>query len=496
MGVPADGHHVAQKKEGSMTDPEVTFTPTLQFLSNENRTELYHAALQVLEETGMQLLHEEALSLLAAAGCDVSDNHIVKMPRHLVTKANASAPANISIYDRDGHLAMDLGDHRAYFGTGSDLIYALEPGTAQRHHCRLEDIQDAARVGDALANIDFIMSFAHPNEVKPDRAYLVSFWAMASHSIKPIVTTAQGREDLQEIWEVSKLLRGGEGELRAKPYWIHYAEPISPLKHPVDSVDKLLFCARTGMPVIYSPAPIAGSTAPMSIAGHVVQGLAESLFGLVIHQLAAPGAPFIMGMGPAVLDMTTGQCSYNAPEYLMAYMAIVEMHHYLNLPNWGYAGTSDSQIADQQATFEAGLLTFMSAMAGSNLNHDVGYLDFGRTGSLEMIVVLNEIIDQVRRMLKGVPITADTLALNVIQEGAREGQFLTHPHTLQHLRATQWRPELISRMGYEKWVERDGLDLMQRANLKLKKILETHHCAEVSKDLVNQIEARIAAYKE
>ena len=177
----------------------------------------------------------------------------------------------------------------------------------------------------------------------------------------------------------------------------------------------------------------------------------------------------------------------------MAYMAIVEMHHYLNLPNWGYAGTSDSQIADQQATFEAGLLTFMSAMAGSNLNHDVGYLDFGRTGSLEMIVVLDEIIDQVRRMVKGVPITEETLAMDVISEGGRQGQFLTHPHTLQHVRATQWRPGLISRLGYEKWVERDSLDLMQRANAKLTKILGKHQCPKIPENLVEEIEARVAA---
>jgi trimethylamine--corrinoid protein Co-methyltransferase len=140
----------------------------------------------------------------------------------------------------------------------------------------------------------------------------------------------------------------------------------------------------------------------MTVAGHVVQGLAECFFGLVIHQLTAPGAPFLMGMGAAVLDMATSQCSYNAPEYLMAYMGMVEMSHYFDIPNWGYAGTSDAQIPDGQATFEAGLLTYLSTAAGSNLNHDVGYLDFGLTGSLEMIVIMDEVIDQIRRIQKGI----------------------------------------------------------------------------------------------
>ena len=111
-------------------------------------------------------------------------------------------------------------------------------------------------------------------------------------------------------------LRGGPEELAAKPYFTVYLEPMSPLSHPVDSIDKLLFCADHGIPAIYSPAPLAGGTAPITVAGHTCQGVAESLFGLVLHQLRKPGAPFLFGIGPAVLDMATSQSSYNAPEYL------------------------------------------------------------------------------------------------------------------------------------------------------------------------------------
>jgi trimethylamine--corrinoid protein Co-methyltransferase len=228
------------------------------------------------------------------------------------------------------------------------------------------------------------------------------------------------------------------------------------------------------MPVIYCPAPIAGSTAPMTVAGHVVQGLAESLFGLVVHQLAAPGAPFLMGMGPAVLDMATSQCCYNAPEFLMAYLAVVEMSNHLGIPNWGYAGTSDSQIPDGQATLEAGLLTYLSAVAGSNLNHDIGYLDFARAGSLEMIVIMDEVIDQIRRMQQGIEIDEEQLAVEVIGQGARQGHFLTHPHTLRHLRSTQWRPTLICRRGHERWREEGGTTLLDRARERMAHILATH----------------------
>jgi len=477
-----------------MNDIEIAFQPRLSFLAESDKEKIYHAALKVLEDTGMRLLHEDARRLLRDAGCPVEDE-TVRIPSRLVEKAVQSTPSSVAIYNREGELAMDLGGRRAYFGTGSDLMYHIDAG-GKRHQTSLKDIQRSAFVADALPNIDFIMSFAHPHELNPNRAYIESFLAMTLNSVKPIVNTAKGRHDLKAMWEVAKVLRGGENQLRDKPCWIQYAEPISPLKHPFDSVDKLLFCAETRMPVIYSPAPIAGSTAPMTLAGHVVQGLAECFFGLVIHQLTAEEAPFLMGMGAAVLDMATSQCSYNAPEYLMAYMAMVEMSNYFDIPNWGYAGTSDSQLPDGQATFEAGLLSFMAAFAGSNLNHDVGYLDFGLTGSLEMMVILDEMIDQIRRMQKGIPIDEDQLGLETIAAGAAQGQFLTQPHTLKHLRSTQWRPRLINRFGFEQWKTAGETTLLDRGKTRLNQILDTHEVKPLDDRVKAEIQGIVNNYKE
>jgi trimethylamine--corrinoid protein Co-methyltransferase len=474
---------------------EIAMRPTISFLSRDDKDKIHHAAFQILSEIGMKILQDEALALLKDAGCDVADDRMVKIPGDLVQLCIESAPGNIPMYDREGKQVMDLGGHNSYFGTGSDLIYSLDSKTGQRHPCVLEDVNRAAKVADALPNIDFIMSFAHPSDFPARRAYLLSFQSMAANSTKPIVCTAGSREDLRKMWQLSRILRNGESELRSNPYFIYYGEPISPLKYPVESVDKLLFCAEKAIPAIYSPAPIAGSTAPMTIAGHVAQGLAESLCGLVIHQLKAKGAPFIMGMGPAVLDMMTSQCSYNAPEYLLAYMAIVEMSHYYDLPNWGYAGTSDSQIPDEQATFEAGLLSFLSAMAGSNLNHDVGYLDFGRTGSLEMIVVLDEIIDQVRRLYRGIPVNSETLAVDVIKAVGANGNFLTQMHTLNHLRSTQWQPKLISRVGFEKWQSAGSTSLLDRGRDKLQQILQDHQPVPIPEDQARQIQDLVDQFK-
>jgi trimethylamine--corrinoid protein Co-methyltransferase len=474
---------------------EITFRPNLSFLAQEDKEKIHQAVLEILSEIGMRINHDGAMALLTDAGCTVQDDGMVKIPQDLVLKSIDSAPDNIAIYDREANHVMDLGGHRSYYGTGSDLIYSLESETMQRHPCVLEDVAQAARVADAMPNLDFIMSFAHPSDIPASRAYLHSFQTMAANSVKPIVCTAADRGDLSEIWEIGRILRNGEDELQAKPYTIYYGEPVSPLQHAVESVDKLLFCAEKSMPVIYSPAPIAGSTAPMTVAGHVAQGLAECFCGLVIHQLKTRGAPFIMGMGPAVLDMATAQCSYNAPEYLLSYITIIEMSHFYNLPNWGYAGTTDSQVPDEQAAFEAGLETFIAEMAGSNLNHDVGYLDFGRTGSLDMIVILNEVIDQVRRLYRGIPVNDVTLALDVIKEVGADGNFLVHMHTLEHLQSTQWRPELINRTGYDKWQAEGSTSLLERAKKKLQQVLREHRPIPIPAKKAKQIQQLVDHFR-
>ena len=467
----------------------------MTFLTQTDKKQIYQAALEILGEIGMQILQDEALTLLQAAGCTVEAAQIVKIPAKLVENALQTAPHNIRIYNRENTLAMELGGYRAYFGTGSDLMYWIEPEHFTRRLCTLAEVKQAARLCDALPNIDFIMSCAYPSEIEPHRSYLASFQAMAESSVKPIVCTAECRDDLSAMWAIARIIRGSAEALQAQPYFIQYAEPISPLKHPAHSLEKLLFCAEKRLPVIYSPAPLSGSNAPITIAGHVAQGLAECFAGLVIHQLKAPGAPFIMGMGPAVLDMATSQSSYNAPEYYLGYLAIIEMSHYFDLPSWGYAGTSDSQIPDGQATFEAGLATFLAAMAGANLNHDVGYLNFGLTGSLEMIVIVDEMIAEIRRMQQGIPVNAETLALDAIREVGHSGHHLVHPHTLKHLRAVQWRPKLLNRKGHEQW-EKDGrLTLLERAHKQLTDILAKHQPMPLSEEKLQAIREQVAQFK-
>ena len=466
----------------------------LTYLSDADKTAIYEAALEIIGSIGMRVLHPEALELLRATGCGVTGPDLVTIPRELVEKARSTAPAMIEVFDRAGEHAMSLGRHNSYFGTGSDLMSTYDIETGERRPSALADVARAARLCDALPNIDFVMSCAHPNDIEPRRSYLESFKAMVSNTTKPMVMTSEHAGDLAVMCAVAEALRGGPDELAAKPYFTVYLEPVSPLSHPVESIDKLLFCADHGIPAIYSPAPLAGGTAPITVAGHTCQGVAESLFGLVIHQLRKPGAPFLFGIGPAVLDMATSQSSYNAPEYLMTFLCQIEMARWLDLPNWGYGGTSDSQVVDAQAGMEIGELAFLCLAAGSNLNHDVGYLDFGLTASLELIVIVDEYISLNRKLFAGVEVTPATLAVDVVRDVGPGGDFLAHRHTAKNVRTAQWRPTIINRQGHVRWAEEGGLDLAEKARRKALKLLEMHEPAPLPAELAARIDALVGGF--
>jgi len=468
----------------------------LSFLSERAKQDLYDAALEILGGIGMQLNHDGARVMLLDAGATQSPAGHILIPCELVERARETAPEAVTVFDRDGVPAMELGGYNSYFGTGSDLMSTYDLESGEHRPSVLEDVRRAARLCDALPNIDFVMSSAHPTDKDPHLSYLLSFVAMLQNTAKPLVMTAENERDLAVMIEIARALRGGLHELRAKPYFLMYNEPTSPLTHPRDSIEKLLLCADAGVPTNYSPAPLAGATAPITVAGHTAQGIAECLFGLVVHQLREPGAPFLFGMGSAVLDIATAQSSYNDLGYQMGYMCAIEMAKWLGLPNWGNAGTSDSQLPDAQMGMEANQMTLLAMLAGSNLAHDVGYLDFGLTCSLEAIVMLDEFIAANRRLVAGVQVDEETLALDAIAQVGPGGQFLGAKHTRRHMREVQWRPTLLNRESRENWAAGGGQDLAEKARRKALALLAAHETAPLRPEVAARADELVAAFAE
>ena len=458
-----------------MTDqiPIETLRPTMRMLSDEQIQEVHNSSLDILSRTGIVMKNEKARQLLLDAGAWESRERI-KIPEHLVTEAIGSAPSRIPMHNRLGELTMPLEEGKVFFGPGSDCVFTLDVETGERREATAEDVRRIAQLCDGLDRIDFIMSMGTPSDVAALDHYLHSFIGMIRGSVKPLVYTANNRADMEDIYRIACAVVGGETELREKPFLMLYAESISPLLYPDESVDKLLFCAERGIPVTYPPSPNTGGGGPITVAGALALGNAEALVGLVLTQLVRPGTPFLYGMNIAALDMKSAIVSYGAPEWALAMPAWTDLGRYYGLPVWGAAGATDSKVVDAQAGIEATVTIMTAFLSRCNLVHDVGYIEYGTTSSMEMLVIADEIIRDVRYVMGGVEVSELTLAREAIHRARPGGGFLADDHTLDNWKWAQWRPDLIDRMRYDGWVKKGRKDMAARANERSREILAGH----------------------
>jgi trimethylamine--corrinoid protein Co-methyltransferase len=445
----------------------------MRMLSDEQIKEIHHTSLDILSQTGIVMKNEEARQLLLDAGAWESGDRI-KIPPHLVTDAIAAAPSRITLHNRLGELTMPLEAGKVFFGPGSDCIFTHDLETGERRKATAEDIRRIAHLCDGLDQIDFTMSMGNPSDVPAMDIYIHEFINMIRGSVKPTCYTANNRADMDDIYQIASAVAGGETALREKPFFILYAESISPLLYPDESVDKLLFCAEKGIPVTYPPSPNTGGGGPITLAGALALGNAECLVGLVLTQLVRRGTPFLYGMNTAALDMKSAIVSYGAPEWPTGMAAWSDIARHYELPIWGAAGATDSKVVDAQAGIEASVSITTAFLTRCNLVHDVGYIEYGTTSSMEMLVMCDEIIRGVRFIMDGVEVSERTLAREAIHRAKPGGGFLADDHTLDNWDWAQWRPDLINRMRYDRWVKKGSQDMTTRANERAREILAEH----------------------
>jgi trimethylamine--corrinoid protein Co-methyltransferase len=448
--------------------------PEYRLLTEEQIKEIHQATLTLLEKTGVKVLNEAALQLLETAGCRIVDERIVRIPSKLVEDSIQWAPSRVRVYNRNGDTAMELGGTHVCFGMGTDLLNTWDLKTGQLRPSRLQDVIDAAVVGDYCEEIDFIASNAFPLDVPGHLAFVLEFKALMENSPKPIYFTSAGSQDLEVILAMASDVLGGQDRLREKPFIIHYAEPISPLVHSCGAVDKLFMCADAGIPLNYSPALLSGGSGPVTLAGAIVVANAEALSGLVIQQLRAKGSPAITGFSATPMDLRTGTTVYASPDERLTHSACCDLYHYYGLPVWGEAGCSDAGSLDEQAALESMASITMAILDGCNLVHDVGYLGQGLAGSLASVVMCSEIISYVRRIQRGFEISPNRIGLDVIHEVGPGGNFLAHGQTLKYCREEHWTPRYLNRQSPEIWQQTGGKRYGQVVVEKAVDILATH----------------------
>jgi trimethylamine--corrinoid protein Co-methyltransferase len=242
-------------------------------------------------------------------------------------------------------------------------------------------------------------------------------------------------------------------------------------------MEKLIFCAEREIPICLPSGSNAGGGAPVTLAGAMALGIAENLVGLVVHQLVGRGSPFLFGPNVSTLDMKSTVVSYGCPEWSLTQAALADMRDEIyGLPVWAYAGASDAKVMDAQAGAEAMFSIITAMLSRANLIHDVGFLEYGTTSSLEMVAMANELVAMSRFFAEGIPVNEDTVALGAIERVAKGSGsiFLMDDHTFDHFEQALFLPNLLDRSRYDTWEKAGGMDLYARCNSEAKRILSEH----------------------
>ena len=449
--------------------------PRLTLMKRADIERLHDAATTILGSTGLNVHHPEMRAELAKAGATLGQGPRVRIPAELVRKALSTAKHDVVIHNRLGEPVMPLGPHQIYFGTGSDLVFTNDVETMERRESALEDVARAARLCDALDEIDFVMSCALPHDVPNKDIEPQQYYAMLRNTIKPIIMTSFSHQTaFERMHKMACLVAGGEESFRQRPNYVMYGQFVSPLQHDFHAVERLVFCADHEIPLIYIPTIMPGASGPITLAGSLALAAAEALAGLVMHQTRYPGAPFIFGACVSGLDMRTLLFPYGSPEWRLNDLVMAELSRYYGLPVFGTGGATDSKVVDAQAGAEYANSLLVAALAGTNLIHDVGYLDSGLTGSLESIILSAEQIRWVKRFLAGIKVSEETLAMGVINDVGPAKQFLDHSHTLKHLRRTMSTTYVTDRDGYDKWAADGAKDYATRAREYARDLVQAH----------------------
>jgi trimethylamine--corrinoid protein Co-methyltransferase len=462
-------------------------------LSPEQCEKLHNATLAILERTGVRLYYQEAIDLLKKAGAFVSEGNRVRIPAGLVEKAFSTVPKRVTLYDRHGQPALYLEGHRCYYGPGSDCLNISDHRTGQRRKPVLQDVVDGITVCDALPHVDFVMSMFLPSDVDTMVSDRYQMEAMLNNTTKPIVFVTNEFSGCVDAVEMAEAVVGGAEALRQRPLAACYINVTTGLRHNEEALQKLLFLADKGLPLLYIPVVLSGISGPMTMAGSMALVNAGALVGLVLSQLKRQGAPFVVpGWAAEGIDMKTMVNPYCAPDPKGIAHALG--HHY-NLPIFGLGGCSESKLVDQQAAAEAALTLMAETLGGANLIHDLGYLESGLCGSLAQLVICNEMVDWIEHMMAPVEISDETLALDLIDEVGPDGQFLDSEHTMAHFRE-RWYPDVFERGNYDQWQAAGGTSLAERAAERVEEILAEHEPEPLTDDIAQKIKAIVRRAEE
>ena len=326
--------------------------PQVRILTDAQIEKIHSAACEILETTGTRIYSDKAKELLYSHGARIDSDHIVRIPSHLLDDALRHASRRIVLCNRDLERTIFLEGRNVHYVCNPDNLDYIDPYNGQRRPYTSEDAVQMAKIVDWTRHIDAVQTGGFAADVPKEIGDRVIIRQMMLNCRKHIGFSCTDAESLLDIIDMAAIVVGSHEALKENSYIFHLQEPISPLVHDENSIKEVMICAEHNIPIVYYPMPMGGATAPATAAGLLAQNHAESLTGLVIHQLTKPGAPFVYGGAASVMDMKTMRFCYGAPELHLFCTALADIAHHFEIPFWGTAGCVETDEVNEQAAAE------------------------------------------------------------------------------------------------------------------------------------------------
>jgi len=462
--------------------------PKLILLSDELVKQIIEEGFALLTNPGIQVHNDEARSLLADAGAEVDmESKIAKIPEKIARQALDSSPSEFYLYDLDGNQVVHYGGDSVQFDPGSGGITILDSETQKQRQALTEDLIKFVKLVETIPQLDAQSTAFITSDVPEGIGDLYRLYLALNYMRKPIITGAFEKETWWTMKDMLVVVAGSEKDLAEKPVAVFDACPSPPLKWSDITCQNLIDCAKNNIPAELISMPMAGANSPVTLAGAVVQHTAESLSGVIINQLANPGAPIVWGGSPATFDMRKGTTPMGAIGTWMINCAYVQIGKELNLPTHSYLGMSDAKIVDAQCGLESSS-AFMAALAGANMVSGAGMMDYESCLSYEKLVVDAEIIGMAKRLIAGIDGRQTPIALDIMQELGHKGNYLGHRHTLRWYREELYIPsEVIDRDTLEAWEKKGSKSTWERAQDRVDSLLTQYQPSPISDEVKKEL---------
>jgi trimethylamine--corrinoid protein Co-methyltransferase len=437
--------------------------------------QIHQAALDLLQNVGVKIASEPANALLREAGQQFdTSTGVVWISPDLVEQCLSKLPSRVLLAGRDETRDVVLGTGKVHTCLDGQGMYALDPDSGQRRPSELRDLVAATRLSDALESVDYLWPNVVPTDVPQTVRTCVESAVGFIHTSRHVQHEIKELDEVPYLLEMFDILLGDRRRHAERPIFSITCCPVSPLQHESDMTTASIELARNDVPVVVMPMPLAGATAPVTLAGTLAMLLAEFLSAVTFYQLARPGLPMILGIGATILDMRTGLYSAGAPELSLLNIAMTQIGKHLEVPVMAQGLVTDAKAPGAQAAYEKAVNGLSAFMAGSDVINGVGLLDSSQLLALEQMVIDDEITKMLRRIERGFEIDDEHLMLDLIADMGHGGHFLGQRRTLEYLKKGEhFQPKLSFRGAFQAWQD-SGYDEVAAARERANHLLKEH----------------------